>query len=122
MIEQMKKKSVTDLDNIEICSKQIEQMVIDLDEDVQDSSIYLKSFRNNLNNLYAKTQNLNKTLSSYDVVLSKLSRTEEINIQIIKLKQELVISQEPELIINQINQLQEERMNLINQAKMISYE
>lgn len=122
MIEQMKKKSVTDLDNIEICSKQVEQMVIDLDEDVQDSSIYLKSFRNNLNNLYAKTQNLNKTLSSYDVVLSKLSRTEEINNQIMILKQELVMSQEPEIIINQINQLQEERTNLINQAKMISYE
>lgn len=122
MIEQMKKKSVTDLDNIEICSKQVEQMVIDLDEDVQDSSIYLKSFRNNLNNLYAKTQNLNKILASYDIVLSKLSRAEEINNQIMILKQELVMSQEPEIIINQINQLQEERTNLINQAKMISYE
>lgn len=122
MIEQMKKKSVTDLDNIEICCKNVERMIIDLDDDVQDSSIYLKNFKNNLNNLYTKTQNLNKTLSSYDIVLSKLSRSEEINNQIIKLKQELVISQEPELIINQINQLQEERMNLINQAKMISYE
>ena len=122
MIEQIKKQSVTNLDNLDVCCKNLEQMIVDLENGIQSQSSYLKVFKNNLNKLYAKMKNMNVILSTYDIILSKLVEVENIDDKIMTLKQELAQSQMPELIVNQIKELQEERMNLINQAKMLSYE
>ena len=72
--------------------------------------------------LYSEMDKLEKSLVKRNIILLKFVEIEKIDEKIEKLKNELASFGENEFLMEQIKELEEQKKNLINESRMLSYE